>query len=58
MLTNSIRRHFGIKEIDKSWKIIEVKDLWKGHLLIDNANVIQKLIYPIKGNDFSYREVD
>jgi hypothetical protein len=58
MLTNSIRRHFGIKEIDKSWKKLEVKDLWKGHVLIDTANVIQKLIYPVKDDDFSYREVD
>jgi hypothetical protein len=58
MLTNSIRRHFGIKEIDKSWKRLEVKDLWQGHLLVDNANIVQKLIYPIKENEFSYREVD
>ncbi|MCM5530625.1 Imm26 family immunity protein [Parasegetibacter sp. NRK P23] len=58
MLTNSIRRHFGIKEIDKSWKRLEVKDLWKGYLLIDNANIIQKLVYPIKVDNFSYREVD
>lgn len=58
MLTNIIRRHFGIKEINKSWKKLEVKDLWKGYLLIDKANVIQKLIYPAKEGDFSYREID
>lgn len=39
-------------------KKLEVKDLRKGYLLIDNANIIQKLIYPIKEDDFSYREVD
>jgi len=53
-----MRRHFGIKEIDKSWKKLDVKDLWNGYLLIDNANVIQKLIYPVTEGDFSYREVD
>lgn len=59
MLTNSIRKYFGIKQIDKSWKKLTVKDLWQGHVLVDKKNVIQKLIYPVPtDDDFSYREVD
>jgi hypothetical protein len=58
MLTNAIRRHFGIKEIDSSWRKLEVKDLWQGYLLVDKDNVVQKLIYPAPKDSFSYREVD
>jgi hypothetical protein len=58
MLTNTIRRHFGIKEIDQTWQRLEVKGLLSGYLLVDTSNVIQKLIFPIKDNYFSYREVD
>ena len=58
MLTNSIRRHYGIKEVDGRWRKLDVKDLWQGHLLVDDDNVIQKLIYPVPTDSFSYREVD
>lgn len=58
MLTNSIRRYFGIKEIDSSWRKLDVKGLWQGYLLADNDNVVQKLIYPVPKDSFSYREVD
>lgn len=58
MLTNPIRRHFGIKEIDDNWKKLDVKDLLRGHVLVDNDNVIQKLIHPVIKGEFAYREVD
>lgn len=47
-----------MKEIDSSWRKLDIKDLWQGHLLVDNNNIVQKLIYPIPEDGFSYREVD
>lgn len=59
MLTNKIREHFGLKKIDISWKKFELKGLRPSHyILIDESNVIQKLIYPQERGKLYYQEID
>ena len=59
MLTNPIRRYFGIKEIDKNWKKLDIKNSWRNdYVLIDDNNVIQKLIQPLPEDEFYYKEAD
>lgn len=58
MLTNELRKFYGIKLLDEAWKKLPVKGMKGTYVLVDDENVIQKFILPKSGQYLHYREVD